>query len=371
MARRGENIYHRKDGRWEGRYLKEEMNGTKYVSVYGQSYEEVKDLLAIKREQGIRKRVNRCFLTVKELFLCWLQAMETEVKASTYARYRMIVERHIIACFKDMPAVDLTAHKLSTYLREKAVHGRLDGKGGLSPKTVRDLGIVVKTAMKYGRKRFGLVNDIFEAELPAYKQRCIETLSACETTLIAQAVVAQPDISKVGFLLALNSGLRLGELCALRWSDIDFYEGVVSVSRTVIRIGDGNGKTKLIMQTPKSDTSVRRIPLPMDMVQLLKQFRAAENTFLLTGKNVPMEPRTYQYRYKSFMIQHGLRYRCFHTLRHSYATRCLESGIDVKTLSELLGHADISTTLKLYTHPSLEHKKQCVQRISFIGAIAG
>lgn len=168
-------------------------------------------------------------------------------------------------------------------------------------------------------------------------------------------------------MLTLNSGLRLGELCALRWSDIDFSSGVISVQRTVQRLTvDGVGK--LVIQPPKSLSSLRRIPIPADMLALLKQVRLSNSidSFLMTGTDAPMAPRTCQYQYKLFLKECGIHYRNFHILRHTYATRCVERGIDVKSVSEMLGHSDIKTTLNLYHHPSLAHKSQAVQNICFL-----
>lgn len=171
----------------------------------------------------------------------------------------------------------------------------------------------------------------------------------------------------LSILLTLNSGLRLGELCALRWSDIDFSSGVISVQRTVQRLTvDGVGK--LVIQPPKSLSSLRRIPIPADMLALLKQVRLSNSidSFLMTGTDAPMAPRTCQYQYKLFLKDCGVHYRNFHILRHTYATRCVERGIDVKSVSEMLGHSDIKTTLNLYHHPSLAHKSQAVQNICFL-----
>ena len=205
------------------------------------------------------------------------------------------------------------------------------------------------------------------AKLPKYRQNMPEIFSDAEINSIANRVLDVPSILGIAILLTLNSGLRLGELCALRWSDIDFSSGVISVQRTVQRLTvDGVGK--LVIQPPKSLSSLRRIPIPADMLALLKQVRLSNSidSFLMTGTDAPMAPRTCQYQYKLFLKECGVHYRNFHILRHTYATRCVERGIDVKSVSEMLGHSDIKTTLNLYHHPSLAHKSQAVQNICFL-----
>ena len=182
----------------------------------------------------------------------------------------------------------------------------------------------------------------------------------------------------VGILLSVNGGLRLGEVCALRVSDIDFQSGTVSIVREVLRIKLG-AKTQLVIQTPKSESSVRTVPLPADALAYLKKAVAGlpQDAYILTGRvdltgrtDKPMEPRTYQYYFESILRRCGIRKRCYHTLRHTYATRCIEKGIDIKSVSEMLGHADVVTTLRLYVHPSMDSKKSAIQKISFLGGAA-
>ena len=171
-----------------------------------------------------------------------------------------------------------------------------------------------------------------------------------------------------GILLALCAGMRIGEICALKVSDIDFLAGTIDISRAVQRVQTGK-KTELLVQTPKSDASERVIPLPSDLLSHLKTAVRGlpENAYVLTGRaDKPMEPRTLRYYFSGFLKRCNIRYRNFHVLRHTFATRCIETGMDVKSLSELLGHADVRTTLKLYVHPSLESKRRAIQKIALL-----
>ena len=218
----------------------------------------------------------------------------------------------------------------------------------------------------------GAERDALNTKLPKTKQREIEPFSAWELDQLRKSLSPSPNHKDAGILLSANGGLRLGEVCALRVSDIDFQNGTVSIERAVQRVRQ-NGKTKLIIQTPKSEKSVRVIPLPNDMMAYLKKAVSglSQNAYILTGRtDKPMEPRTYQYYFESVLRRCGIRKRSYHTLRHTYATRCIENGIDVKSVSEMLGHADVTTTLRLYVHPSLDSKRQVIQKISFLGGVA-
>lgn len=178
----------------------------------------------------------------------------------------------------------------------------------------------------------------------------------------------KPTTAGIGILLTLNTGLRLGELCALQYKDIDLRNGVLHVSKTVQRIRSGD-RTCLMVLPPKSDSARRTIPLPGDMAALLKKIIQSHpngENYLLTGKSAPMEPRTMQYQYRVWLKAAGVPYRNFHVLRHTYASRCVERGVDVKSLSEMLGHADVRTTLQVYVHSSLEHKMRVIQSICFL-----
>ena len=180
------------------------------------------------------------------------------------------------------------------------------------------------------------------------------------------------NYKEAGIILSANCGARLGEVCAAKVSDIDFVNGTFRIERAVQRIKQGE-KTQLVVQTPKSETSVRTVPLPADALKYLKKAVAGlpQDAYILTGRtDKPMEPRTYQYYFESVLRRCGVRKRCYHTLRHAYATRCIEKGIDIKSVSEMLGHSDITTTLRLYVHPSMDSKKQAIQKISFLSGAA-
>ena len=166
----------------------------------------------------------------------------------------------------------------------------------------------------------------------------------------------------------MYSGLRIGELCALKWSDIDFENGIVRVSKALQRVPDklGKGKTKIAITSPKSKTSVRDIPVPFFILDLLEQEKRSGEFYVLSRTSKPMEPRTMQNRFKAILKNCGIRNANFHLLRHTYATVCIESGFDAKTVSELLGHSNVNITLNRYVHSSMETKRRCVDRLNLV-----
>ena len=281
----------------------------------------------------------RGVVTIQEAVTGFLAEKENTIKLSSYLRYEQMLRKHILPSLGRVCVDQLSTKAFTSFLQQKQIDSEL------SQKTLKDIGTLLKGVLKYAETTFNCSSPAHGAKLPKYRQNMPEIFSDAEINSIANRVLDVPSILGIAILLTLNSGLRLGELCALRWSDIDFSSGVISVQRTVQRLTvDGVGK--LVIQPPKSLSSLRRIPIPADMLALLKQVRLSNSidSFLMTGTDAPMAPRTCQYQYKLFLKECGVHYRNFHILRHTYATRCVERGIDVKSVSEMLGHSDISTT---------------------------
>lgn len=228
--------------------------------------------------------------------------------------------------------------------------------------------MLLKSILRYSAKKLDCPSPGLAVELPAYRRKQIDIFYPDEIQRLAQKIMDKPTTAGIGILLTLNTGLRLGELCALQYKDIDLRNGVLHVTKTVQRIRSGE-RTRLMVLPPKSDSARRTIPLPGDMAALLKKIIQSHpngENYLLTGKNAPMEPRTMQYQYRTLLKAAGIPYRNFHVLRHTYASRCVERGVDIKSLSEMLGHADVRTTLQVYVHSSLEHKMRVIQSICFL-----
>ena len=198
--------------------------------------------------------------------------------------------------------------------------------------------------------------------MPKSEKRNLDILNNAERKRLEQYLMYNITESNLAILLCLFTGLRIGELCGLKWSDIDFDNAIVSVRRTVQRINNC-GSSEVIISSPKSKTSVRDVPIPEFLIDVLKMNKKASELFIITGTPKPTEPRTMQNRFKSILKVCGIRNVNFHLLRHTYATVCIEHGFDPKTLSEILGHADASITLNRYVHSSMQLKKNYVSRL--------
>lgn len=363
MPKRGENIYKRKDGRWEGRYIRghSPSGRAEYGYVYASSYRECRT----KRQKCLdacqKAPVGTSSLTLDQAAERFLADKQDKLKQSTLARYAYMLEHYILPALGVVLVCQLTANQISDFLL------RLQ-KGGLSGKSARDVGVLLKSILRYSAKKLDCTSPGLAVELPAYRRKQIDIFYLDEIQRLAQKIMDKPTTAGIGILLTLNTGLRLGELCALQYKDIDLRNGVIHITKTVQRIRSGDC-TCLMVLPPKSDSARRTIPLPGDMAALLKKIIQSHpngENYLLTGKSAPMEPRTMQYQYRVWLKAAGVPYRNFHVLRHTYASRCVERGVDVKSLSEMLGHADVRTTLQVYVHSSLEHKMRVIQSICFL-----
>lgn len=371
MPRRGENIYKRKDGRWEGRYIcgYREDGRAKYASVYGKTYAQVKDKLEVEKARQRKKPQSKCQLTIHELMDLWLLDRSEKVKTSSYYNYIALTNRHIRPRLGGILVRTLTAQKLEGYLADLKRIGRKDGKGGLSPKTIGDIFFVLKSALKLAARKFGYqdMNGVLEVEVPTAVRKKVETFGEFETKRLSDALLKNWNLKNASIFLCLNTGIRLGELCGLRWGDLNLNENTIKISRTVQRVHLGKG-TKLMVQPPKSLSSERTIPLPTKLIGMILslQKEAGEKDYILSGRSNPMDPRTVQYRFARFLKRESITQRNFHVLRHSFATRCIEKGMDVKSLSEILGHSDVRITMQLYVHPSMAQKRQYMQNVSTV-----
>lgn len=354
MPRRGENIYKRKDGRWEGRfkYGYNSEGKIKYHSVYGKTYAEVKVKLSALKSESKQYDVS-CHLTVKELFDEWMAAISFKVKKSTYANYSMKADVHILPFFGNIPYEKLTAKMLQDFIEQKL-------KSGLSAKYVSDIVIVLKSMIKYTSHIRRLRNPFDGIVLPKnVAQKEPRLFTKIQQERLMHYLVQIQDTTELCILLSFYTGLRIGEICALRWSDVDFENSILTVRRTVQRISTGDS-TRLHVDVPKSRSSQRSIPIPDFLMKLLQKFRCSGECYILSGSIKVTDPRTMQYRFQSLLKKTGLPSINFHALRHMFATNCIRLGFDVKTLSELLGHSSVETTLNRYVHSSMERKIECM-----------
>ncbi len=356
MSRRGENIYKRKDGRWEGRYKigVDERGRTRYRSVYCKTYREIKEKMAKVRSPETVISSGR--LTVEELCGEWLDAIACRVKRSTLANYKMKLKKHIIPVFGGLRYSDMTAQRLQWFIRSKL-------NSGLSPKYVADIVILFKSVAKYASQTRGFANPVEYVRLPLINKREPSVYSEKQQTRLCRQAFKEKSGTCLCVLMSLYMGLRVGEVCALRWSDIDLEKSVVTVKKTVQRIySASSGKTELLIDTPKSRSSYRQIPIPVFLQHVLKRYDG-KSGYVLSGSERLIEPRTMQNRFKALLKRAGLPMINYHALRHMFATNCVAAGFDVKTLSEILGHSSVETTLNRYVHSSLNRKREFMLRL--------
>ncbi len=368
MPRKGENIYKRKDGRWEARYIKAYTpEGTaRYGYCYARTYRDVKDKLSkvkVRQILNVPEPTSHSRKKLEDVCNEWRQLNRNKLKESTYVKYTTAIEKHITPHLgKCMLAA------LSSELIEEFSYQLLN-REKLSPKTVKDILVLLKSILSFAAKKYpGLMQPI-DIVFPKIPKKEVRVLSKEEQVRFVRFLLSEMDECKFGVFLALLTGMRIGEICALKWENIFLKEGYIKISFTMQRLknvdsGQG-GKTKVTISDPKTDNAVRVIPLTDYALKLCKDWeRQNPDVYVLTGMSGRyMEPRTLQYRLKQYTKACSLKEVHFHTLRHTFATRCVEAGFEIKSLSEILGHSSPQVTLERYVHSSLELKRENMKKV--------
>ena len=298
--------------------------------------------------------------TIREISLAWKRDKQRYVKQSTYAAYVLVLENHILPAFGDCEA-------LSEKLVQEFVLQKLNG--GLSIKTVKDMLIVLRMVMKFGVKNGLMSYQEWDIKYPTTViNKEMEVLTVTHHKKILDFIRQNFTFRNLGIYISLTTGLRIGEVCGLKWSDINTDSGIITVNRTIERIYVVEGErrhTELVINSPKTKNSCREIPMNKELLAMVKPLKKVVNVnfYVLTNEEKPTEPRTYRNYYHRLMKHLDIPRLKYHGLRHSFATRCIESNCDYKTVSVLLGHANITTTLNLYVHPNMEQKKRCITQM--------
>ena len=389
MPRKGENIFKRKDGRWEGRYIKA-RNGNKaiYGYVFGKSYLEVKQkkseaISQIDHEKNqVKKQTQAKSPTLENIALQWLEELKPIHKKSTIVKYMGQLKNYIIPAFGNLKLKEISNKNIISFSRKLLTEEQQGRK--LAPKTVSDIISRMKSIRRFALLRGYEVNYIPNVVEIPLRQRQIRILTFAEENKILRYLKNHFDLTALGILLSLFTGLRIGELCALKWSDFSFDDKEFYVQRTMQRLHnldeDSERKTTIEIGEPKSPSSIRKIPIPDELLNFLKNAYVAvsadtclrrqrqEDAYVLSGlKNKFVEPRTMENRFKSVLKKCGVEKINFHALRHTFATRCVELGFDIKSLSEILGHANVNITLNRYVHPNMKLKHANMNKLnSFI-----
>jgi integrase len=350
------NIYKRKDGRFEARYVCEYDPEGKavYRSLYAKSYAEVKERLALAQAAPVTGVSEQT--TLKGELSTYLAGAKNLVKPSTYAVYERYLVKHVAPFFGNLKLYLLTQELLQRFVDKQL-------ELGLSVRTV-------KSVLSFMRSSLKSKSNLFDVSLPKFKPEPVAVLSSAEQQRLELAARGSDAIECIGVTLCLYTGIRIGELCGLMWSDIDFDRNCMHVRRTLQRIknfGEGENKTVLTDLSPKSDSSVREIPLPAFLVELLrKHHTTSDSGHVISRDGKAIEPRNMQDRFKKLLATAEITQVNFHTTRHTFATRALENGFDVKTLSEILGHSSANITLNRYAHCVDEHKRKCMESLTAV-----
>ena len=288
--------------------------------------------------------------TIREISLAWKRDKQRYVKQSTYAAYVLVLENHILSSFGDCDS-------LSEKLVQEFVLQKLNA------------GLSIKMVMKFGVKNGWMNYCEWDIKYPTTViNKEMEVLTVTHHKKILDFIKQNFTFRNLGIYISLTTGLRIGEVCGLKWSDINTDSGIITVNRTIERIYIVEGErrhTELVINSPKTKNSCREIPMNKELLAMVKPLKKVVNInfYVLTNEEKPTEPRTYRNYYHRLMKHLNIPRLKYHGLRHSFATRCIESNCDYKTVSVLLGHANITTTLNLYVHPNMEQKKRCITQM--------
>lgn len=372
MGRHGENIRRRKnDGRWEGRYkvYHEKKQVYVYRSVYGHSYAEVREKLTIKQltTQKLIPGSSNGELDGTALFSQmaneWLGLIREKCKYSTYIKYDTVYRTHLAGLLGDCPLAEISELQLQAEISDN-----------ISENLQKSIYSVANQILRYANSHYRISVPTLIRLSGHAEKKMIETLSVAEQAKLFDCIYTNTDKYKIAISFSLCLGLRLGEICALKWADIDFENETMTINHTVQRItaiglADEASRTNLLESAPKSGCSKRVIPVSGELLHMLDRLLPTDQPYIFGGEK-PLEPRTMQYQFKRILKEALISERNFHILRHTFATNCVEKGIDVKSLSEIMGHSDVKITLNRYVHPTMDAKRlQLEQLIRFYNQI--
>lgn len=352
-------IYQRKDQRFEVRYpYGVKSNGkTNYNSVYGKTKEEAIDKYNIVISRKMKEydlRILDKSLLGSDIYK-WLNSAKIRCKKSTFSNYQYTVNARIIPKFATIKKKSITSEIIDNYTYELL-------EEGLVPKTVKDILIILQQILKYADLNIRI-------SMPKIPKKEIQIFKKDEQLILEEFLLYKVNSVKLAIYICLYTGLRIGEMCALKWENIDIENKKFRIRKTITRIKNpiknDKQKTIVLIDEPKSISSIRDIPIPDFLIPLLLKFKtfSRQSDFFITGTNKFIETRTFFNKYKKILMQLHLEQYNFHALRHTFATRCIENGCDPKTLSEILGHSNVNVTLERYVHPNYENKVRMMNKL--------
>ena len=323
MPKRGENIHKRKDGRWEGRIKPKAGDSSKalYKSIYGKTYGEVKKKLAEHAESD-KHESNRKSVSFRDAAALWLQTGKHKHKGATEVKYENLLNKHILPSLGDYRLSSINTVVLTEFMNNKLTAGRLDGNGGLSPSYVRSIMLVVTEILAFATEEQLCEPSRIKIRKPAVEKKELEILDHSSQQKLEAVLLQDTDEVKAGILLSLYTGLRISEVCALKWSDIDLRNKVIHVRSTVARVKDTSpydAVTKLIIDRPKTKSSKRDIPVSSFLLPILTSlYKGRRSEYVISDTSSFVSPRTYEYRFHKILRACDAPSINYHALRHPY-----------------------------------------------------
>ncbi len=319
------------------------------------------DMRYVQRYQpGAKRRI--CCDTVNDLAMAWLQERYGTIKKSTFSGYQYCVRMHILPGLGTIPLKELNGEAVLTFIDKMR-------RKGLANSTVYSVSIILKAIIKYGIQTNLVGKEIMVYCSVSSRRPESRVLMIQDSIRMRDYLLEKDTVFSIAILLCRGTGIRIGELCGLKWGDIDFSANTITIKRTISRIpnpdtSDGQPRTILYIRTPKSHTSMREIPIPCYLVEPLQKMMQKQNQYVLTGSETCTEPRNVQKKFKTILRHCDMQDCNFHAMRHGFATACLEKGIDCKTVSSILGHSSTRTTMDFYVHTSLRQKQDCINALN-------
>ena len=305
-------------------------------------------------------------MVYKEWLTNWLENyVQPSAKHRTYTRYKEIVDQHIVLQLGDLDFSEITPYALQYYVAELLKNGNHRTGKGLSANSVNSIITVIQNTLKTAYS-LGMVSEYTGDKIkrPRANEKKVECFSVNEQKKIERYILKGENTRYFGVLLCLYTGLRIGELLALEWSDIDMGKGELQVNKSCYYGKDQNGEFGRITDIPKTQSSIRTIPIPKQLIPFLREIKKkSRSTHIVSNGENLISIRSYQRSFSSLLKKLNIQHRGFHSLRHTFATRALECGMDVKTLSEILGHKNSTVTLNQYAHSLMEHKKEMMNKL--------
>lgn len=372
MSRRGDNIHKRKDGRWEGRYKNgyKADGSVKYRSVYALTYTECKNKLEQAKAAPIQSPPMRKELCFSQVLSLWMDYNRVRLKGATQSKYQNVIQTHILSALGGLKISQMNSVIVNTFLDKKIRAGGIaDGKP-LSASYVRTMAIIIEASLKFAAAEGWCSPLKTPIHKPVLSKKSPTVFSKEEECALLSVLLQEQSGTALGTMIALCTGMRIGEICALRWCDVDLKSGVIHVKQTISRVNsnDTDQKTKLILDTPKTLSSQRDLPVSAALKSMLETaYQKRSSQFVVSRDEHFVGTRTFDHQYRNMLRKHGLPVIHFHALRHTFATRCAQTGMDAKALSQLLGHANANISLNTYVHPSLDTVKLQIEQLYNVG----